>query len=55
MARHKKLSATKAKKILRDKSVRGHPITARQKRFFGFIAGGGRPTRLKRRKRGRRK
>ena len=45
-----KLSKEKAKKILRDKSVRGHPLTPRQKRFMGFIAGGGKPTRVKKKK-----
>lgn len=40
------LSSEKAKTILRDKTVRGHPITAKQKRFFGFIAGGGTPTKV---------
>jgi hypothetical protein len=35
----------KARKILRDRSVRGNPLTGKQKRFFGFIAGGGNPTR----------
>lgn len=42
-----RLSKAKAKTILEDKEVRGHPLTAKQKRFFGFIAGGGKPTRLK--------
>ena len=39
----KKLAAAKAKKILEDKSVRGHPLTPKQKRFFGAIAGGSKP------------
>lgn len=42
-----KLTSEKARKILRDKSVKGHPLSAKQKRFMGFIAGGGRPSRLK--------
>lgn len=42
----KGLSEQKAKKMLKDKTVRGNPITAKQKRFFGFIAGGGAPTKL---------
>lgn len=46
----KKLTKAKAKKILEDKKVRGKKLTAKQKRFFGFIAGGGRPTRLKKKK-----
>lgn len=41
-----KITAVKAKKILKDKSVRGHKLTGKQKRFFGLIAGGGHPTRL---------
>lgn len=40
------LTSAKAKKILRDKEVRGKRLTGRQKRFFGLIAGGGRVTRL---------
>lgn len=44
----KKLSAKKAKTILSEGEIGGKPLTARQKRFFGFIAGGGRPTRLRR-------
>lgn len=34
------LTAMKARKILRDKKVRGRPLTAKQKRKFGAIAGG---------------
>jgi hypothetical protein len=30
----------KAKQILRDKEVRGHPLTPKQKGFFGARAGG---------------
>jgi hypothetical protein len=30
----------KAKQILRDKEVRGHPLTEKQKGFFGARAGG---------------
>jgi len=39
----KKLTASKAKKILRDGSVRGKKLSARQKRFFGAVAGGQKP------------
>jgi hypothetical protein len=39
------VSREKAKKILRDGEIRGKPLTARQKRFFGLIAGGKIPTR----------
>ena len=44
MAGTKKRSVTKAKarKILRDKKIGGKAITAKQKRFFGAIAGGAR-------------
>lgn len=34
----KKLSKTKARKILHDKSVHGHPLTEQQRKFFGAIA-----------------
>jgi len=37
-----KVSSAKAKKILRDGSVRGHALTTKQKGFFGAIAGGSR-------------
>ena len=40
----KRVSVSKAKKILKDDSVHGKPLTDKQKRFFGFIAGGGKPT-----------
>ncbi len=39
----KKLTSEKAKKILKDKTVRGHAITKKQKRFFGAVAGGQKP------------
>lgn len=39
----KKLTSTKAKKILHDKSVHGHPLTDKQRKFFGAIAGGAEP------------
>lgn len=50
-----KLTKAKAKKILRDGKIRGKPLTARQKRFFGAIAGGQRPRRKRKSKRTRRK
>ena len=34
------VSSDKAKEILRDGTVHGHPLTDRQKRYFGWIAGG---------------
>ena len=33
-------SKTKARKILKDKTIRGKKITPKQRRFFGAIAGG---------------
>lgn len=36
----KNITGTKARKILKDKTIRGHPITERQRRLFGWIAGG---------------
>jgi hypothetical protein len=35
MPKKKKLTAKKARKILRDGSVKGHKLTPKQKRFFG--------------------
>ena len=32
----------KARQILRDDAVRGHPLTEKQKGFFGALAGLGR-------------
>jgi hypothetical protein len=46
MAKHK-LTQEKAKEILRHGEVKDKPLTPRQKRFFGFIAGGGKPTRVR--------
>lgn len=46
--RKKRLTVGKAKKILRDNSAHGKPLTDRQKGLFGLIAGGEVPTRLKR-------
>lgn len=39
------VSPGKAKKILSDGSVRGHDLTAKQKKFFGWLAGGGKKPR----------
>lgn len=39
----KKLTSTKAKKILHDKEVHGQPLTDKQRRFFGAIASGAKP------------
>lgn len=30
-----KLTPAKARKILHDKKVRGHPLTTKQRKFFG--------------------
>jgi len=43
----KKLSSSKAKKMLKDGKVKGRELTARQKRFFGSIAGGGKSSKKK--------
>jgi len=37
------VSSEKAKEILRHGTIRGKGITDKQKRYFGFIAGGGKP------------
>lgn len=37
-------SAKKARTMLHDNSAQGHKLTDRQRRFFGFLAGGGKPT-----------
>ncbi len=47
MARKKVVSQSKAKKILKDKTIGGKPLTPKQKRFFGARAGGT-PVRRKR-------
>ena len=39
----KGLSAAKAKRILQDGYVKGKPLTAKQKKYFGAIASGGTP------------
>ncbi len=44
--RAKGLTSTKARKILRDGSVRGNPLTKKQKGFLGAKAGGNRLSRL---------
>ena len=58
MAKHKKLTKAKARKILKDGTVRGHALTKKQRGYFGIIAGGGKPRSKKRktsRKRSRRR
>lgn len=39
-------SQDKASKILKDKSVRGNPLTKAQRGFFGLIKSGKKPNRL---------
>lgn len=39
----KKLTKAKAREILHDKEVHGHPLTDKQRRFFGAISGGAKP------------
>lgn len=39
----KALSSDKAKKILKDGSIKGNPLSKKQKGFFGAIAGGQKP------------
>lgn len=46
----KGLTVKKAKKILREGIAKGRKLTPKQKRFFGLIAGGRIPSRLKSRK-----
>jgi len=49
-AKKSEVTPAKAKKILRDGEIRGKKLTAAQKRYFGLIAGGGKPTRTKKKK-----
>jgi len=49
MAKKKKLTRKKAKKILKHGSVRGHKLTEKQEGFFGARAGG-QPIKRKRKK-----
>jgi hypothetical protein len=50
MTKAKKLTSGKAKKILSDGTVRGHKLSAKQKKFFGAIAGGQKPKAKKKKK-----
>lgn len=38
-----KLTSEKAREILRHREVKDKPLSSKQKRFFGLIAGGGKP------------
>lgn len=49
--KHHRLSKAKARKMLHEGRARGHKITSRQRRFFGLIASGKRPTRVRSKKR----
>lgn len=54
--RKRGLSPEKAEKMLHDNSAQGHPLTDKQRGYFGLIAGGGTPMRMKgRRKRGKKR
>ena len=54
MATKKLPTKKKAKQILRDNSAQGHPLTQKQKGYFGMIAGGKMPTKtMKKRMKGR--
>lgn len=50
MAKRDMPSKEKAKKILKDGKVHGKILTPAQKRLFGMLAGGVKPTKLKKRK-----
>ena len=41
----KKITPAKARKILKDGMVNGKKLTAKQRKFFGAIAGGQKPKR----------
>jgi len=43
----KRPTKSKAKKILRDKKIRGKKLTKKQRGFFGLLASGKRATRVK--------
>ena len=45
------VSSAKAKEILRDGTAQGHPLTDKQRGYFGLIAGGKTPTKSKSRMR----
>lgn len=53
MMRSKKtrLSKAKAKKMLKEGVAHGRPLTKKQRKFFGLIAGGGKVRKLKKKKR----
>jgi len=53
MAKHKYPTKAKAKKMLKENQAQGKPLSKAQKGLFGVIAGGKKPTRVKRPKRKR--
>lgn len=44
------VTPTKARKILKDGTINGKPLTAQQNRFFGRIAGGAKRVRVPKKK-----
>lgn len=50
----RKLTKTKAGKMLKHGTVRGKPLTGPQEGYFGLVKGGGTPTRLRKNKKRRR-
>ena len=44
--RKRGLSPAKAHKMLEDNSAQGHPLSDKQRGYFGMIAGGGTPTHM---------
>ena len=42
-----KLTPEKAKTMLKEGKANGKALTPAQKRYFGFISGGGKPTKTK--------
>ncbi len=51
----KKHRREKAKEIMRHGEVHGEPLTKKQRGLFGLIAGGGTPTRTKKKRKKRSK
>lgn len=47
MAKHDHMpSSKKAKMMMKEGSIKGHPMTEKQKGLFGLIAGGGKPSKM---------
>lgn len=49
--KHNPVSIHKAKEIMKHGEVHGHELSKKQKGLFGFIAGGGKATKLGKKKR----